>query len=1076
MKKDIKRTYGYRKTKAFGLCVAALGVFAIAGGTSVSADEVKEDNIVRTENPATNLPEAQGKASESSSNSQSKSGEKEGTLNVNIDNSNVDKAVKDVQSSGVTVEKGETKDLGNAKDEKELEEKLNKVKEDQNNQIESLKEAKNSYLNKTKEYEDEKARIEKANKEAKEEYERKLAEIDSTLENNAGEVNPSYDKTDSEGGQVLSSGRWENLGTKELDGGNIKVLGTGTVNQFSDMQEGGVYKLNIKAPNVDDKHIIKSINWGDVAPDENDTLTTDEMQVNNSGNAYYWERDNGHYTRKYSVKSGTWFRIPDAVTLKDGSKSDLWVKLTKGWGRQTGEFLESNNILGGDEYITFWNTNGAINYVNGYGNGRDPWNTYMEAEYRLGNREHFNYDKYLWSNAISDIDGGQHLFLEGDTKIMGIGGGLRYEGSQDGKEHVASDKLLGFTYGKNKNSSQALAGTLSTPDGTATYATYGNSFHKYLQNPSGGYASLVADSDFGNVINVDTVNPPTYEVLNVDPPKPGSVTVHDYKLTNTIENKKEVKNQDNQDVEGKLVAKGSDVNWELKNESLKANRDKTDKYTIVDPLPTGFEFDEEETKAKSPDYDVTYDKETHTVTFTMKDESLAKLNADLSTKVDIPVPVINGRLLNDGATYKNNFTTTVTPNNGNPYIVTSNIPEVYTPGNNPKKPRRTPNGDDPTPKDNLIVHEKENRDKDGVNINGKTMLQGSTNYYRLKWDLDQYNGMKASKEDIAKGFFYVDDYPEEAVNIHNDKAKVHDEKGNEISGITVTSYESFEKATAEVQAMLEKAGLKSKINGAFQLYTADNPEDFYNKYVVTGTNLYITTPMDVKKELTEGSKYVNKPFQIDFGNGYEGNPVENEVPGLKPEKTVEVNGQDRNNSVITLGEQFNYRLIGAHIPGNRGEELFEYKFIDDYQESHDEYKGFTVTTKVDITLKDGTVIKAGTDVTQYVESSHDAKDGKIEIGFKKEFLDTISKDSEFQSEVLLTMVRINHGEVENKYTNVVNGIEVVSNTVKTTTPPPVTPQEPQLPNTGSADGSILQILGGLFLSLGTALGLKKKEA
>ena len=58
-----------------------------------------------------------------------------------------------------------------------------------------------------------------------------------------------------------------------------------------------------------------------------------------------------------------------------------------------------------------------------------------------------------------------------------------------------------------------------------------------------------------------------------------------------------------------------------------------------------------------------------------------------------------------------------------------------------------------------------------------------------------------------------------------------------------------------------------------------------------------------------------------------------------------------------------------------------------------------------------------------------------------------------------------------------NGIEVVSNTVKTTTPPPATPQEPQLPNTGSADGSILQILGGLFLSLGAALGFtKKKEA
>lgn len=1074
--KDIKRTYGYRKTKAFGLCAAALGAFVVAGG-NVSADEVTEPAatpVVRTENPATNLPEAQGNASAAATETQAKAGEKEGTLDINVDNSKVEAAAKEAQANGITVEKGETKNLGTATNDEELAAKEAELKADQDKQVEKLNEAKDSYLTKTKEYEDEKARIEKANKDAKDEYERKLAEINEALDNTTGPVTPEYTKTSADGTKVLPSGAWENLGSKELDGGKIKVLGTGTVTKFDDMKEGGSYKVNIKAPEVDDKHIIKSIQWGDVAPDQNDTLTTTEKQVNNVGDGYYWQTDS--FTRKYSVKSGTWFRIADAVTLKDGSKSDLWVKLTKGRGNRPGEFIRANDILGYDEYITFWNTNGAINYLNGYGSPNDPLHTFMEAEYRLGNATDLNEDKFLWSNAITDIDGGQHLFLDGDSQIVGIGGGLRYEESGD-KKHVVSDKNLGFYYGNNKNEIQGLAGTLSTPDGTASYVTYGTGFHKFLQNGTGVDASLVADSDFGNAININAVNPPTYEVLNVEPPKPGSVTVHDYKLSNTVVNTKEVKNQDKEDIDGKLVAKGSDVNWELKNESLKANRDKTDKYVIVDPLPTGFEFDEEETKAKSPDYDVTYDKETHTVTFTMKAESLDKLNAELTAAAEIPVPVINGRVLNDGATYKNGFTTTITPNEGTPYVVTSNIPEVYTPGNDPKKPRKTPKGEDPTPKDNLIVPEKENRDKDGVNINGKTMFQGSTNYYRLKWDLDQYSGMKASKEDIAKGFFYVDDYPEEAVNIHNEQAKIHDAQGNEISGITVTSYESFDKATAEVQAMLERAGLKSKINGAFQLFTADNPEDFYNKYVVTGTNLYITTPMDVKKELTEGSKYVNKPFQIDFGNGYEGNPVENEVPGLKPEKTVEVNGENRDNSVINLGEQFNYRLIGAYIPGNRADALFEYKFIDDYQESHDEYKGYTVTTKVDITLKDGTVIKAGTDVTKYVNSAHDAKDGKIEISFKKEFLNTVSNDSEFQSEVSLTMVRINYGDVENKYTNVVNGIEVVSNTVKTTTPPPATPQEPQLPNTGSADGSILQILGGLFLSLGAALGFtKKKEA
>jgi len=80
------------------------------------------------------------------------------------------------------------------------------------------------------------------------------------------------------------------------------------------------------------------------------------------------------------------------------------------------------------------------------------------------------------------------------------------------------------------------------------------------------------------------------------------------------------------------------------------------------------------------------------------------------------------------------------------------------------------------------------------------------------------------------------------------------------------------------------------------------------------------------------------------------------------------------------------------------------------------------------------------------------------------------------------------GEVENKQTHVVNGIEVESNTVKTTTPeppkPPKTPEIPTpkpqtpakkvLPNTG-ADASVLGIvMAGITSALG-AIGLKRKR-
>ena len=122
----------------------------------------------------------------------------------------------------------------------------------------------------------------------------------------------------------------------------------------------------------------------------------------------------------------------------------------------------------------------------------------------------------------------------------------------------------------------------------------------------------------------------------------------------------------------------------------------------------------------------------------------------------------------------------------------------------------------------------------------------------------------------------------------------------------------------------------------------------------------------------------------------------------------------------------------------------------------------------------------------------DKNKGQLEVGLKEEFLRSITNDSEFQAEVFVEMTRIMSGEVENKQTHVVNGVEVESNTVKTTTPTPPTPEKPTpktpetptpkpqtpakkvLPNTG-ADASVLGIvMAGITSALG-AIGLKRKR-
>lgn len=72
--------------------------------------------------------------------------------------------------------------------------------------------------------------------------------------------------------------------------------------------------------------------------------------------------------------------------------------------------------------------------------------------------------------------------------------------------------------------------------------------------------------------------------------------------------------------------------------------------------------------------------------------------------------------------------------------------------------------------------------------------------------------------------------------------KVADEKGNQVSGVSVQQYDSLEAAPKKVQDLLKKANITVK--GAFQLFSADNPEEFYKQYVATGTSLVITDPDD----------------------------------------------------------------------------------------------------------------------------------------------------------------------------------------------------------------------------------------
>ena len=311
---------------------------------------------------------------------------------------------------------------------------------------------------------------------------------------------------------------------------------------------------------------------------------------------------------------------------------------------------------------------------------------------------------------------------------------------------------------------------------------------------------------------------PTYEVLPTPPANPvykktppalavPTVHYHYFKLAVQPQVNKEIKNNNDANIDKTLVAKQSIVKFQLKTADLPAGRDKTTSFVLVDPLPSGYQLDLEATKVASPGFDVSYDSATNTVTFKATAQTLASFNADLTKSVATVYPIVVGQVLNDGATYKNNFTLTV----NDAYGIKSNIVRVTTPGK--------PNDPD-NPSNNYIKPNKVNKNKDGVVIDGKTVLAGSTNYYELTWDLDQYKGDKSSADTIQKGFYYVDDYPEEALDLRQDLVTMKDANGNPVTGVSVAHYKSVETAPQAVKDMLTKARIHPK--GAFQVFTADD--------------------------------------------------------------------------------------------------------------------------------------------------------------------------------------------------------------------------------------------------------------
>ena len=605
------------------------------------------------------------------------------------------------------------------------------------------------------------------------------------------------------------------------------------------------------------------------------------------------------------------------------------------------------------------------------------------------------------------------------------------------------------------------------------------------------------------------------------PKEPKVPTVH-YHLTSLNENtpvEKEVRNEENVSINGESVAKNSTNHFILKPKALPAGRPITTSIVMSDNIAKGIELDIAGMQKANKSWDISYNDSTRLLEVKGTESEYAKANADRTVPYTPTAFTIIYKVLNDGATYENVFKFDI--NGGaegkdpNGYTSYSNKVRIHTPGS-PENPHDPEN---PSGKHNHKIQPvKNNRNKEGKNINGKELLQSDVNYYVAEWDLDQYIKDKSSKSAIAKGFAYIDNYQENAVTPIVKEYYAVTSKGEKLGKDVLDFYEADSTKLSElperVQKLIKDSGIDVSKFGKFQIWVAKDSQAFYDKYVKTGTDIFFHMPMSVN--IGFNGKYENQTYQIDFGNGYYGNVVKNNVPNLTPKKDVIVDSTSVDNQTINYGQEFDYLLKGAKLPSNRGSHLWEVRFLDDYDETGDKYLGYqviassniTVTTleevksdtkaTEEVTLEDGTVIKVGDvirkgskvrrthtykvgdDLTKFTESVIDEKNGVITVSFKEDFLKTVEDSSEFGADVKLHMKRIAYGEFENTYVNRINGVDYVSNTVKTNTSEPTKPEEPkkpQLPNTGETETAAASIAGYGLLALASLslLGTTKRK-
>ena len=1196
MKSNETKTYGsIRKIKAYGTCGVILGLAALAVATAQTS---YADEATTTPNTATNLPASQPAQTQAAKQTIAQANQAQGTVNVTVDNSQVNQAAQQAQNAGVKVVQDTPVDKGTTNTLAETQKAQAEIAQDQAAQVKNVKQVTDNYVQAKSDHQKEveavnqkNAQIAAENKALKEAYNnasQQAAQTNQAVADAEAEIKKEFKdaqvtKTEKEISVDSKSKASYDAYTKAVEG--VKKQNQESVADYvvekrkedQSIKETNDFNALIREKNrklknaVDNqnKEIVdfnKKVSQHNQA--EDDRVAAEKAQAEK-------DKTKDGYLSQASVQNLIYNSEPNATfeVLTSNSGYKALSPTDKTFEPQEkiaqGKFVGTVNLKQGKSISVRYNNlqnssyNGkkissvVLTYTN---KTKDPSPT---AD--LGMAFFKDPTKTFWlftatkSDTIPtevDIDleffdeKGQKIKLTKDEALIGlaslnndtIANNANAKRSSIEQVRVNNGEIVEITgssvkkhgnlaYSDTDNHFKSAGSKFEEDDwdtGTSKNRYYGAAVAKFKNTDKISLTSisykrptvwLAINSEIA-VPKVPTApryktpkDPVEYkpepekpilpsnlklELITVngvpkpqekpgekepDPLKPATVHVHGYKLSTRPQVAKAVENADRVNINGQYVAKNSLNRFVLQTETLPTGRKPITQLVFNDHLPQGFKVDLEKTKEANKGYEVAYNEKANLLTFKAMASTLALVNQNLNKEHQLGALSVWGRPQNDAADYENVFEMVVNGGGSNGYVRKSNKVLIHTPGkqdpnkpNDPKNPNRDP-----------LKPEKHNYNAAGTLVDGKEMLPEGINYYVSKWTNRPNKNDKSGKEAIAKGFAYIEDYQDDAVTPLESRFQVKDAQGKAVNGLKMYHVLDRKTLSKALNDMIDRSGISPK--GAFYMWVAEKPEEFYKAYVQTGMDLYFHTPMQNKKGFT--GKYTNQTFQVQFGNGYYSNVVVNHVPELKVQKRVYNkldDGQNLDGKLIKLGDKFYYFLDGAKLPADRGEALKEYRFYDDFDEKGDEFTGeYKAMAAVDIKLKDGSVIKAGTDLSQYAELKYDKAKGVVEISMKQDFLDKVDNASEFDVDAAIQMKRISAGTFENTYKNVVNGHEVVSNTVKTSTPTPElekpqpkkpTPAPktpaPALPQTGTASGIGLSVLGMILAGFGL-FGLKKHK-